>query len=91
MEDIVSSVRKVSDMIGEISASCTEQRDQAQSLSGRVAVFKVGAAHRILGRTAGLKENRRSALLGAMQARQRRVELPGTVPRSGDVRPLPTH
>ncbi|MEG0046495.1 MAG: methyl-accepting chemotaxis protein, partial [Comamonas sp.] len=27
MEDIVSSVRKVSDMIGEISASSTEQRD----------------------------------------------------------------
>ena len=43
MEDIVSSVRKVSDMIGEISASWTEQRDQAQSLSGRVAMFKVGA------------------------------------------------
>jgi len=79
MEEIVSSVRRVSDLIGEITASSTEQRDgigqvnqavshldqmtqqnaalveesaaaaaalsdQAQRLSGMVAVFKVGNA-----------------------------------------------
>jgi methyl-accepting chemotaxis protein len=79
MEEIVSSVGKVSDMIGEISASATEQHDgisqvnqavtnldqmtqqnaalveestaaavslsdQAQRLTGMVAVFKVQSA-----------------------------------------------